>query len=128
MANFERIAKRGLIFTFVFFIIMAAIIVAVGSFLIFSDIKFTSSESDESAVVSKIIVLAIIYGVALLSGTVAVNCLKKANQYSRDKAAEREQINEEYEDKIDQRVCPNCGKSHDIDYCKCPDCNFDYIE
>ena len=90
MANFERIAKRGLIFTFVFFIIMAAIIFAIGSFLAFSDIKFISSGSDGSAVVSKIIVLAIIYGVALLSGAAAVNCLKKAIQYGRESKAKND--------------------------------------
>lgn len=90
MANFERIAKRGLIFTFVFFIIMAAIIFACGSFLIFSDIKFTSSGADEFAVVDKIIVLAIIYGVALLTGAAAVNCLKKAIQYGRESKAQND--------------------------------------
>jgi hypothetical protein len=90
MANFEKIAKRGLIFTFVFFIIMAAILFAGGSFLIFSDIKFTSSGADEFAVVDKIIVLAIIYGGALLSGVAAVNCLKNAIQYGRESKAKND--------------------------------------
>lgn len=30
------------------------------------------------------------------------------------------------EDQIEQIKCPSCGKSHDIDYPKCPFCKYDY--
>lgn len=30
------------------------------------------------------------------------------------------------EDQIDQKQCPNCGKTHDIDYPKCPFCKYNY--
>lgn len=29
-------------------------------------------------------------------------------------------------DGLPQRVCPECGKSHDFDYPKCPHCGHDY--
>jgi len=29
---------------------------------------------------------------------------------------------------IAQKKCPKCGKSHDMDYPKCPFCKYDYIE
>lgn len=32
------------------------------------------------------------------------------------------------EDKVEQIVCPNCGKTHDIDYPKCPFCKYKYYE
>lgn len=34
----------------------------------------------------------------------------------------------EGEDTIAQIVCPECGTSHDMDYVKCPNCNFDYMK
>ena len=30
--------------------------------------------------------------------------------------------NEDAEDRIARTACPNCGKHHDIDYYKCPNC------
>lgn len=33
---------------------------------------------------------------------------------------------EDQEDQIAQIKCPNCGKTHDIDYPKCPFCKYDY--
>ncbi len=32
------------------------------------------------------------------------------------------------EEHIAQIECPQCGKSHDMDYPKCPYCNYDYRE
>lgn len=29
-------------------------------------------------------------------------------------------------DGLPQKVCPECGKSHDFDYPKCPHCGYDY--
>ena len=31
------------------------------------------------------------------------------------------------EDRIAQRVCPNCNKEHDCDYPKCPHCKHQYF-
>lgn len=31
------------------------------------------------------------------------------------------------ENQIEQRICPECGKKHDIDYPKCPYCKHSYI-
>lgn len=28
---------------------------------------------------------------------------------------------------IPQKKCPNCGKTHDFDYPKCPFCKYDYF-
>lgn len=33
---------------------------------------------------------------------------------------------EDYGDKIEQISCPHCGKTHDIDYPKCPFCKYKY--
>ncbi len=32
------------------------------------------------------------------------------------------------EDQVEQIECPNCGKTHDIDYPKCPFCKYKYYE
>ena len=38
------------------------------------------------------------------------------------------EIDKTVEDGIWQRTCPKCGKSHDIDYPKCPNCKHNYLE
>lgn len=35
---------------------------------------------------------------------------------------------EQYENQIAQTKCPNCGRTHDIDYPKCPFCKYNYIK
>lgn len=37
-----------------------------------------------------------------------------------------QEILEEQEDQIAQIDCPNCGRTHDMDYPKCPFCKHDY--
>ena len=32
------------------------------------------------------------------------------------------------ENRIAQKICPNCKKEHDCDFPKCPYCKFDYIK
>ena len=44
------------------------------------------------------------------------------------KKLKNEEIDETVEDEIWQRTCPKCGKSHDIDYPKCPNCKYNYLE
>lgn len=34
--------------------------------------------------------------------------------------------NVEIEEPLPQKECPNCGKTHDFDYPKCPFCKYDY--
>ena len=43
-------------------------------------------------------------------------------------AIENEETDEAGNDMIMQRTCPKCGKTHDIDYPKCPDCGYNYLE
>lgn len=33
---------------------------------------------------------------------------------------------ETLEEQLEQIKCPNCGKTHDFDYPKCPFCKYDY--
>lgn len=55
--------------------------------------------------------------------------LKKANRYRRQKTAlKNEPLDTAVEDKIWQRTCPKCGEIHDMDYPKCPNCKFNYLE
>ncbi|MCL2874187.1 MAG: hypothetical protein FWE29_04565 [Defluviitaleaceae bacterium] len=44
----------------------------------------------------------------------------------RDAIIEAKQINDpsDKEDTISQIKCPMCGVSHDMDYPKCPQCNY----
>lgn len=82
-----------------------------------------------SDVVNKIIVSIIMLVISLFFLIFGFAYLKKAKKYYRKKAVlENEPINETVQDKILQRTCPECGKSHDIDYPKCPYCDFDYLK
>lgn len=106
-----------------------AIFLAFGFFLFFSDIHITSFGLIESNMVNKIIVLIIMLGISLIFLFLAFGYLRKAKRYYREKAAlENEVAHETEEDEIWQRTCPKCGKSHDIDYPKCPSCKFNYLE
>ena len=33
---------------------------------------------------------------------------------------------EKQSDDLPQKICPDCGKSHDFDFPKCPHCDHDY--
>ncbi len=107
----------------------AALVLAFGLFLFFSDVNITSMGLIESAIANKIIVLFIMLGISLFFLFMGFGYLKKAKKYYRQKnVLENEQIDEAVEDEIWQRTCPKCGKSHDIDYPKCPNCKFNYLE
>lgn len=102
---------------------------AFGLFLFFSDVNVISSGLIESAMANKIIALIILLGISLFFLFFGFVYLKKVKKYYREKnALENEQIDETVEDEIWQRTCPKCGKSHDIDYPKCPNCKFNYLE
>lgn len=90
---------------------------------------FAFFKLSESPLVSKIIVLITMLGVSLFLLFFGFAYLKKAKKYYRKKAAmDNEQIDETVKDEIWQRTCPKCGESHDIDYPKCPNCKFNYLE
>ena len=102
---------------------------AFGVFLFSSDIRITSSGLIESDIANKIIVLIIMLAISLFFLFLGFAYLKKAMRYYREKAKmEDEEIDETQEDKIWQRTCPKCGTHHDIDYPKCPNCKFNYLE
>ena len=107
----------------------AALFLGFGLFFLLSDIYIDSSGIIKSQIVSKIIVFAVMLLIALLMLLLGRSCVKGAKKYYREKAdMENEECDTTVEDEIAQRICPNCGKSHDIDYPKCPHCKYSYLE
>lgn len=109
---------------------LAAILAfAFGLFLFFSDVIVYFSGLIESPIINKIIVLVLFSAISLFFLILAFSYLKKAKKYYKAKAElKNEQVDETVEDKIWQRTCPKCGVSHDIDYPKCPNCKYNYLE
>ena len=109
--------------------IATALFLAFGLFLFFSDVNVTSMGFIESEVVNKIIALLIMIGISLLFFILGVSSVKKAKIYYKQKnALESEEVDETAESQILQRTCPKCGETHDIDYPKCPNCKYNYLE
>lgn len=109
--------------------IAAIIFCGFGLFLFFSDVRVTFSGLIESDIANKIIILIIMMAIAMFFLLMGIAYLKKAKKYYRKKAIlESEPVDETVEDKMWQRTCPECGTSHDIDYPKCPNCRFNYLE
>ncbi len=109
--------------------IAAALILAFGLFLFFSDVTVSSSGLIESAKTNKIIILILMSVISLLALSLGFGYLRKAKRYYKAKVLlESEPIDDSVEDKISQRICPKCGQSHDIDYPKCPHCKYDYLQ
>lgn len=107
----------------------AVLFLAFGLFLFFSDVNVTSIGLIESDMANKIIVLIMMLVISLFFLVFGFVYLKKAKKYYRKKAAlENEPIDDTVQDKMWQRTCPKCGQSHDIDYPKCPNCKFNYLE
>ena len=107
----------------------AVIFLALGLFLLFSDVSVASFGLIKSDIANKIIVLIMMLGISLIFLVFGFVYFNKAKKYYREKAAlEKEQIDEKVHDEIWQRTCPKCGKSHDVDYPKCPNCKFNYLE
>lgn len=109
--------------------IASAFFMALGLFLFFSDVIVVSSGLIESPLANKIIAFIIMSVISLFFLYFGFVYLKKAKRYYREKKAiENEPVDETVKDKIWQRICPKCGISHDIDYPKCPNCKFNYLE
>lgn len=104
------------------------LLLAFGFFLFFSDVNVSTFGSVKSVLANKIIVLIIMAVIALICSVLGFAYLKKAKKYYKAKRALKDEpIDETVEDKIWQRTCPKCGRTHDIDYPKCPYCQFNYI-
>lgn len=109
--------------------LFAAIVLAFGLFCFFGDINVTSGGLIKSPIANKIFALIIMLVLCLFFLLLGFAYFKKAKKYYKEKATlENEQIDETVEDKLWQRTCPQCGESHDIDYPKCPNCKFNYLE
>ncbi len=113
----------------IFCFFASAVILILGLFLFFSDVNVHSSGLIESPLANKIITLIIMLVISLFFLLLGFGYLKKAQKYYREKKKlKNEEIDETVEDEIWQRTCPKCGKSHDIDYPKCPNCKYNYLE
>ena len=113
----------------IFCFFASVVILILGLFLFFSDINVHSSGLIESPLANKIIALIIMLVISLFFLLLGFDYLKKAKKYYKEKAVlKNEQIDETIKDEMWQRTCPKCGETHDIDYPKCPKCNFDYLE
>ena len=113
----------------IFCFFASVVILILGLFLFFSDINVHSSGLIESPLANKIIALIIMLVISLFFLLLGFGYLKKAKKYYKEKATlQNEQIDETIKDEMWQRTCPKCGETHDIDYPKCPKCNFDYLE
>jgi len=113
----------------IFYFFASAVILILGLFLFFSDVNIHSSGLIESPLINEIITLIIMLVISSFFLVLGFAYLKKAKKYYREKAKlENEEIEDIVEDKIWKRTCPKCEKSHDIDYPKCPNCKYDYLE
>ena len=113
----------------VFSFIASAGFLIFGLWLFFSDAQVVSSGLIESPLINKIIVLTMMSVISLFFLLMALGYTRKAKRYYRKKAAiENEETYGAGNDMIMQRTCPECGKTHDIDYPKCPNCGYNYLE
>ena len=113
----------------IFCFFASAVILILGLFLFFSDVNVHSSGLIESPLANKIITLIIMLAISLFFLVLGFAYLRKAKKYYREKnKLKNEETDKTVEDKIWQRTCPKCGKSHDIDYPKCPNCKYNYLE
>lgn len=113
----------------VFCFIASLIFLIFGLWLFFSDTQVVSSGLIESPLINKIIVLIIMWAISAFFLLMALGYTRKAKRYHREKRIlENEVTDESGNDTIWQRTCPICGKTHDIDYPKCPNCKYNYLE
>lgn len=95
---------------------------------VFSDAEIVFLDFIKSEQADKIIILILMSLVSLFFVYLGFVYLKKAKKYYKSKAKMENEITDEtVRDELWQRTCPKCGKSHDIDYPKCPYCKFDYV-
>lgn len=100
-----------------------------GLFMFFSDKIYVAGISGISPQANKIIALIIMLVISAVLFLFGLRYMKKAKRYYRQKSEiNAEKTDDTAEDKLLQRICPNCNKPHDIDYPKCPFCKYDYLQ
>ena len=105
----------------------AAVLFALGLFLLFGDVNITP-ELFGSQTVSKIIVFFIMLVISSFFLLYAIALCKRAKAYYTQKREfEKLAIDETDDVKIEQRTCPHCGDVHDIDYPECPKCKYKFF-
>ena len=106
----------------------AIMCLSLGLYLFFSDTEIVFLGFIKSEQADKIITLIVMLLVSLFFVYLGFIYLKKVKKYYKNKAKMENEITDEtVQDELWQRTCPKCGKSHDIDYPKCPYCKFDYV-
>ena len=101
---------------------------SLGLYLFFSDAEIVFLDFIKYEQADKIIILILMSLVSLFFVYLGFVYLKKAKKYYKNKAKMENEITDEtVRDELWQRTCQKCGKSHDIDYPKCPYCKFDYV-
>ena len=87
------------------------------------------SHSVIPSIIPKIITLIIMTAISLFFLFLAFGFLKETKRYYKEKTVlENEVIDETVEDEISKRTCPKCGESIDIDFPKCPNCKYNFLE
>lgn len=115
-------------FAIVFFV-AAALVLAFGFFLLFGDINVSSGGFIGSPIVNKLCAFVVMVAIALMLLFLGFFFVKQTKKYYKDKKVmEGEEVDETAKDEIWKRTCPNCGEAHDIDYPKCPNCKYNYLE
>lgn len=112
----------------IFCFFAALVLVALCCWLFFSDViaivPFLKSELAKKILASLTMLVISAFFVYL-----GIVYLKKAKIYYKQKSELlAETLDNSDEDRLWQRTCPNCNKHHDIDYPKCPYCNFNYFD
>ena len=124
----EPAARNSMAFA-IFAFVAAAFILAFGLILLFCDIDVHTGGLIESPIVNKLIAFGTMLAISSLGLFFGISCLKETIKYYKDKKAmESETVDETVKDEIWKRTCPNCGEAHDIDYPKCPNCKYNYLE
>ncbi len=101
---------------------------AFGFILFFSDVNVTTFGFIDSPIVNKSITLVVMLVISLFFMRLTYVYLQETKAYYKEKAEfENGDTEEESNDEIPQRICPQCGKEHDIDYPKCPYCKYKYF-
>lgn len=79
--------------------------------------------------IDKIILTLIMLGLSAFVTALGIGYLKKSLRYRKQKTKiEEEYVDNTVKDEIWQRTCPKCGIKHDIDYPKCPNCKYNYLD
>jgi len=100
-------------------------------FLFLSNTPYSVVTFTEGSPLFNFIVITVVFLVAILVCIwFGIVYLKKAKLY-RFQKKQLEKLDSldtiKGGNQIEQRICPECGKKHDIDYPKCPYCKHSYI-